>query len=368
MYTDDKRIVITLDAGGSNLDFSAIKGNKVIAGPINKPSNGSHLDLCIATIMDGFTELIEQLDEKPVAISFAFPGPADYPNGIIGGFLPNFPSFRNGIALGKFLQKKFDVPVYINNDADLFTYGEALAGALPEVNRRLKEAGSDKVYRNLLGFTWGTGFGFGFTTNGQMHIGDNSCTEVFCLPNSKNPEMMAEEGVSIRALKRVYGELIRNENHQLEPVDIFNIAEGLREGDREAAKKAFAEFGEIAGDIMANAASLIDGIIVIGGGLTKAIKYIMPSLLKVMNGKINTYKGDTLNRLQTTVYDLDDEEQFPLFAKGESRQIAIYGCDETVTYDPRKRIGITVSKLGACQSVALGAYAFALHEIDLQGN
>ena len=72
-----------------------------------------------------------------VAISFAFPGPADYPNGIIGGYLPNFPSFREGVALGPFLQEKFGVPVFINNDGDLFAYGEALGGTLPEVMQSL---------------------------------------------------------------------------------------------------------------------------------------------------------------------------------------------------------------------------------------
>lgn len=64
--------------------------------------------------------------KRSAAISFAFPGPADYPNGIIGGWLPNFPSFRDGVALGPFLQEKFGVPVFINNDGDLFAYAFAL--------------------------------------------------------------------------------------------------------------------------------------------------------------------------------------------------------------------------------------------------
>ena len=39
------------------------------------------------------------LPRPPVAISFAFPGPADYPAGIIGD-LANLPAFRGGVALG----------------------------------------------------------------------------------------------------------------------------------------------------------------------------------------------------------------------------------------------------------------------------
>ena len=73
-----------------------------------------------------------QTGGKPVAISFAFPGPADYPNGIIGGYLPNFPSFREGVALGPFLEYKFGIPVFINNDGDLFAYGEGWAAHCPK--------------------------------------------------------------------------------------------------------------------------------------------------------------------------------------------------------------------------------------------
>jgi len=89
-----------------------------------------------------------RLPEKPVAISFAFPGPADYPNGIIGD-LGNFPAFRGGVALGPMLQEKFKLPVFINNDGDLFAYGEAIAGFLPEVNELLEKAGSPKHFSFL---------------------------------------------------------------------------------------------------------------------------------------------------------------------------------------------------------------------------
>ncbi len=34
MYTNDNRIVMTLDAGGTNFVFSAIQGGKEIADPV----------------------------------------------------------------------------------------------------------------------------------------------------------------------------------------------------------------------------------------------------------------------------------------------------------------------------------------------
>ena len=364
MYSYDNRVVITLDAGGTNLVFGAMQANKFIVDPITLPSHAENLDKCLATMVEGFQQVIDKLDEKPVAISFAFPGPADYPNGIIGGYLPNFPSFREGVALGPFLEAKFGIPVFINNDGDLFAYGEALGGALPEVNARLEELGSSKKYGNLIGYTFGTGFGVGIVVDHRLNRGDNSCVETFCLRHKKMSEVIVEEGVAVRAIKRVYGEASGDVDHTFEPKDICEIADGTRPGDREAAKKAFAELGEIAGDAMATAVTLIDGLIVIGGGITAARKYIMPSLLRELRSKMHTIKGEELNRVQMKVYDLDNEEEFREFAKGSQRPLKVYGTDRYVAYDPQKRVGVMISKLGASRAISVGAYAFALSQLD----
>ena len=366
MYSHDNRVVITLDAGGTNLVFGAMQANQFIVDPITLPSHADQLDKCPQAMVEGFQMVISRLSVKPSAISFAFPGPADYPNGIIGGYLPNFPSFREGVALGPFLEAKFGIPVFINNDGDLFAYGEALGGALPDINARLAALNSPKRYKNLVGYTFGTGFGVGIVIDNRLNRGDNSCVETFCLRHKKFPEVIVEEGVAVRAVKRVYGEASGNMNHGLEPKDICEIADGKRPGDVEAAKKAFAELGEIAGDAMATAVTLVDGLIVIGGGITAARKWIMPSLLRELRAKIHTLGGEELNRVQMKVYDLDDEEEFREFAKGAQRPLKVYGTDRYVVYDPQKRIGVTISKLGASRAISVGAYAFALSQLDAQ--
>lgn len=363
-YKTDSRIVLTLDAGGTNMVFGAMRGGEFIVEPLTLPSNAHDLDLCLETMVVGFKSVINMLKEKPVAISFAFPGPADYPNGIIGGYLPNFPSFRDGVALGPFLEDRFGIPVFINNDGDLYAYGEALGGILPEINARLAAAGCSKRYRNLIGYTFGTGLGIGTVINGRLNRGDNSCVETFCLPHRKMPHIIVEDGAAIKAIKRVYGELAEQPDHKFEPKDIFDIAEGTREGDMEAAKKAFAEMGEVAGDAMATAVTLIDGLIVIGGGITAAAKYIMPSLLAILRGTIGTMKGDKLNRVQMKVYDLDNDDEFEEFCRGEQRTIKVYGSDREVVYDPQKRVGVAVSRMGASKAISVGAYTFALSQLD----
>ncbi|MCM1176491.1 MAG: ROK family protein [Clostridium sp.] len=363
-FKTDSRIVLTLDAGGTNMVFGAMRGGEFIIEPITLPSNANNLDLCLETMVLGFNSVINRLQDKPAAISFAFPGPADYPNGIIGGFLPNFPSFRDGVALGPFLSKKFGVPVFINNDGDLFAYGEALGGCLPQTNAHLKEMGSNKTFKNLIGYTFGTGFGIGTVINGELNRGDNSCVETFCLPHKKINGVIVEEGVAVRAVKRVYGEVAGQPDHKFEPKDIFDIAEGRREGNREAAIKAFEEMGEVAGYAMATAVTLVDGLIVIGGGITAARKYIMPALFKALRSKLHTLSGEEVNRVQMKVYDLDNEEEFAQFAAGEQRSLKIYGSDEEVIYDPQKRVGVAISQMGASKAISVGAYTFALNQLD----
>ena len=74
MYHFDNRIVVTLDAGGTNLVFSAMRGCEFIVDPVTIPSRADSLDLCLQAMVNGFKTIIDLLDEKPVAISFAFPG------------------------------------------------------------------------------------------------------------------------------------------------------------------------------------------------------------------------------------------------------------------------------------------------------
>lgn len=363
MYKKDNRIVLTLDAGGTNLVFSAIRGGEEIVRPITLAAASGHLETCLSRLVQGFTEISKVLPERPVAISFAFPGPADYKSGIIGD-LPNFPSFRGGVALGPFLEDRFGMPVFIHNDGNLFAYGEALTGLLPEVNRRLAEAGSVKRYKNLLGITLGTGFGAGVVVDGRLLTGDNDAGgDVWCLPNKKYPGYIVEESVSIRAVRRVYAERSGDASF-LTPKEIYEIAEGVRPGHREAAVAAFAELGEMAGDAIATAVTLVDGLVAIGGGLAGASKYILPSLIKELNATVGMLDGSRFGRLQMKAFHLDDPREFDRFAKGEAVKLTVPGTDRQVDYDPFKRIGVAVSRQGANRSIALGAYLYALNQLS----
>ena len=54
MYEKDRRIVITLDAGGTNFVFGAVQGDRFVVEPITLPSNSDRLDRCLETMVEGF--------------------------------------------------------------------------------------------------------------------------------------------------------------------------------------------------------------------------------------------------------------------------------------------------------------------------
>ena len=363
-HDGDPRIVLTLDAGGTNLKFSAIQRNALLMAPIYVPSEAHDLDRCLENILQGFKKVQALLPEPAAAISFAFPGPADYPAGIIGD-LPNLSAFRGGVALGPMLEDAFGIPVFINNDGNLFAYGEAIAGFLPRVNAMLAEAGSPKRFRNLFGVTLGTGLGGGIIIDGRMLIGDNSNGgEAWLLRHKLEPDIYAEEGACIRAVRRAYAQETNTSLEDApEPKTIADIAYGHVPGDAAAAVRAFRRMGEIVGDVLAQALTLVDGLAVVGGGLAGAYPLFLPSVVAAMNGVYTKSNGDQQSRLVSRAYNAEDPEQSRQFAASHVRTLHVPGTRREVSYDPVIRTAVGIS-LKTSESVAVGAYAFALQQLD----
>jgi glucokinase len=356
---------MTLDAGGTNFRFAAWRSGKPLTKTVALPSNGDNLERCLANMVEGFAAVKKLCPKPPVAISFAFPGPADYPNGIIGD-LGNLPGFRGGVALGPMLEQEFGIPVFINNDGDLFAYGEAIAGFLPYVNGLLKKAGSPKRFHNLFGVTLGTGLGGGMARNGELFIGDNSIAcEAWLMRNKLHPETNAEEGASIRAVRRVYAEKAGLPFEQApEPKVIFEIGQGKASGNKAAALEAYRQLGEVVGDVLGNALTLVDGLAVIGGGLSGAAPLFLPAVTAELNGTYVSPNGKPFRRLASQAFNLEDPAQLQKFLTGEARTVTVPGGKRKVKYDPLQRIGVGISRLGTSEAVAIGACAFALRKLD----
>jgi glucokinase len=337
-YFDDSRVVLTLDAGGSKLEFNAMQAGRGLLTPIRTAVRADDLESCLAQIRAGFEQVNDATGKRAVAISFAFPGPADYEAGVILT-PPNMPAFR-AVPLGSMLQDRFRLPVFINNDGALFASGEAMGGLLPWVNER-----SSKKYRNLLGFTVGTGFGGGLCIGGRLLRGDNSsAAAVWALRHRDDRGAVVEEGVSVRGLQRAFAESSGAPAPGAREIEA--IAMGRAPGDRSAALAAFRRLGELAGDAIASALCVADGLVAIGGGLSAASRLLVPALIGELNARLRC-RGAEVGRLEVKAFDLDDPEGFAAFLR-----------------EPGKRTGVGVSRLGTGAAVALGAYAFALEQLD----
>jgi len=217
--------------------------------------------------------------------------------------------------------------------------------------------------------TIGTGLGGGIVRDGELFIGDNSVAgEMWLLRHKLEGDTNAEEGASIRAVRRVYAARagIRLEDTP-EPKVIFEIAEGQAQGNREAAREAFRRMGEIAGDAIAQALTLIDGLVVIGGGIAGAHRQFLPAIIDEMNSTYAAPNGERFRRLIPRAFNLEDPAQRELFLRGEAKELAVPGSSRKVKFDGLQRVGVGISRLGTSEATAIGAYAFALSRIEKRG-
>ena len=361
---NDPRIVLVLDAGGTSLRFNAIQGGRALLdAPCTLPSFGDDLSRCLGQIVQGFSTVHAAAGRGAVALSLAFPGPADYRRGIIGD-LPNLTGFRGGVPLGPMLAARFGLPAFAGNDGALFAYGESLGGLLPWVNEHLAAAGSARRYRNLLGFTFGTGFGCGIVVDGRLVVGDNSAAgQLWMMRHRDDRDRVVDEGVSIRAVRREYAAAAGLPLDEVpDPQRIAQIATGEAPGDRRAAALAFRRLGQVAGDAIATALTLIDGLVVLGGGLSGAAGLFRTALLDELNGALALSTGP-VPRLAFRVLDLDDPAGLAALAADDTRPLHVPGTEHTVPGAPDKRAGIGITRLGTTAAIALGAYAHALDEL-----
>jgi glucokinase len=363
---DDPRIVLVLDAGGTSFRFNACRGGRTLLPPHTLPSCGDDLARSLAQLVDGFATVHAATGGQAVALSIAFPGPADYARGIIGD-LPNLPGFRGGVPIGPMLAARFGLPAFVNNDGALFAYGEAIGGVLPFINHELAAAGSPRRFRNLLGVTFGTGFGGGLVLDGHLVIGDNSAAgQIYGMRHRDDRARITEEGVSIRGVRQGYATAAGLALADVpEPQQIAEIAAGHAAGDPGAAREAFRRLGEVAGDAIGNAVSMFDCLVVVGGGLSGAAPLFRSALLAELNGQLATWSGP-IDRLPSRVLDLDDPAGLAALVHSQTHQLAIPGTDQTVAYTPDKLTGVAITRLGTTAAMALGAYAYALDQLPDQ--
>ncbi|MBW1991192.1 MAG: ROK family protein [Deltaproteobacteria bacterium] len=152
--------VIAVDLGGTNMRWALVDRQGTILGRWERTTATMPDEEALITTMaeDFFASVREaaDLEVEVTAVGLGVPGRILPEEGIVA-FSPNL-AFLKDYPLGPLLGDRLPWPVVMENDANLFAYGENWLGA---------GAG----YDHILGMTLGTGVGGGLILNGQIWSG-----------------------------------------------------------------------------------------------------------------------------------------------------------------------------------------------------
>jgi glucokinase len=147
--------VLGIDIGGTNIRVGLVENNVVVRMESLKiKREGSETE-----IMDDLNIIIGKfVKEKIDGIGIGVPSLVDPEKGIIYD-ATNIPAWKE-VHLKEQLEAKYNIPVYVNNDANCFVMGE-------------KHFGNVKAYSNIVGLIIGTGLGSGLVLNNHLYAGKN---------------------------------------------------------------------------------------------------------------------------------------------------------------------------------------------------
>ncbi len=248
--------VIGIDLGGTKISVGLIQKDKLektVSEKIN--AKGSQKEVVIQ-----IENLIDQLFNKKVkGIGIGVPAIVDVENGIVFETV-NIPSWKK-VPLKEILEKRYKVPVFVNNDANCFALAE-------------KYFGKGKNYKNIVGFISGTGVGSGIIINGKLYTGNN------CGAGEFGEIVFKQHNIEYYCSGKYFVQM-----YNITGEDLFEKA---MKGDPKALK-IFDEFGKNMGKTLSIVVHSVDPeIIILGGSVSKAFKFFEKSMMKSLKESIYT--------------------------------------------------------------------------------
>lgn len=245
--------LIGVDLGGTKVNVGLVEGNKILSNEFVKLPKDSKSEWDVINIIIDLIKM--QLGEqKAEGIGIGVPSIVDREKGIIHE-VQNIPSWKE-VPLADILIKEFGIPVFIDNDANCFAYGEF-------------KFGLGKGYKHLVGLTLGTGMGSGIITNGHL-MGDANCGsgEFGMIPYKDG---IIEDYCSGKFFKNYY-----DSNGE----ELMILA---REGNS-IAIEAFKKFGEHLGNAVKTILYAVDPeVIIVGGSVVNSVEFFEASLVRSIN-------------------------------------------------------------------------------------
>jgi glucokinase len=237
---------IGIDLGGTHLRGGLVTENN-LPSIVTQRINGRG---AVEEVLQELFTLTDRLMNRSVkAIGIGVPGLVDTNEGIVYDVV-NIPSWKE-VPLRQFMEHRYHLPVFINNDANCFALGEFYFG-------------KGKDYNSMMGLTIGTGLGSGIIINKKLYTGRNGGAGEFGM---------------IDYLDKYYeyyacGQFFQNV-YKTDGETVFKKAE---EGDKDAIKM-YEEMGGHLGNAIKTILYALDvELIILGGSVRKAFPYFSRSL------------------------------------------------------------------------------------------
>jgi glucokinase len=258
-----KKYILTMDIGGTTFTSALFDSDFNQVGMSMESyikEYGSKTDL-----ISGFTSQLKRLYsehnismDEIIGLGISAPGPLDSRKGLILE-TPNLTLLQN-TNLTELMEAELGIPVKIENDANLFVWGEWY-----------------RHYRKesvITGLTLGSGLGVGVVIEGRVFTGSHGMGAEYGISPVKWG--VWEDEISIEGIEKLsIIEFLKVKS----PKELYKMAE---DGNVKS-QKIWQEFGHKLGLVSSHLINLLDpAVITLGGGVSKAYPYFIDSMKEVL--------------------------------------------------------------------------------------
>lgn len=301
---------IGVDLGGTNIVTGLVNTNgKVLFKKRIKTMTHLGKDAVIDRIALAISAVLDNVDsnkkKKISGIGIGSPGLVDHVKGIVRES-PNLPDWDE-IHLKEIIQKRFNIPVYVANDANSYAVGEHTFGA---------GKGTD----SMVCITVGTGMGGGLILNGQLFVGTYqtagevghividkngpkcNCGNIGCIERYIGAKFIVERVIKLirSGRKTLISRLVNNDLKKITPETITIAA---RKKDK-LAIQVWKEVGENIGVALSTIINLLSPeVIVIVGGVSLAGKFLFTPIRKEVKRRVFKYLAKRVKIVPSKLMD-----------------------------------------------------------------
>ncbi|WP_211337972.1 ROK family protein [Mangrovibacterium diazotrophicum] len=265
------KFAVGVELEGTYVKYALVsdKGEVLLQGKLDVEGEASRDDI-IQMLGKAIQIAVNKSRERAVkVVGIGIGTPGIVCDGIVTGGAENLDGWQN-INLAKIFSKKFDLPVFVDNDANVLGLGEVVYGAA--------QGCSDAIF-----ITIGAGIGGAIVVNGNLYGGyKNRGTEMGHVPimHNGNPCVCGSRGcleahASTTALFRQYAEMVGVDACE---VDGVYLVERMKQADQKAIQ-SMDEHTDMLGHAIAGFINTFaPQRVVIGGGIPEAGQYYIEQI------------------------------------------------------------------------------------------